>query len=132
MEITNITSHRVNGLNEALEVQAIGKPGPGGAHQLYKIKLHNQGTRVPHTDGLPREWILNFQSRPIQSSADFDGLTTEALLAVLIHRQQGFATGPFSCSQNTDALAGLLSAAEALRARTKDRLDRGVEGQHVP
>ena len=34
-----ITDHKVNGLNEAIEVIVVDNPGLGGANQKYKIEL---------------------------------------------------------------------------------------------
>ncbi len=57
------------------------------------------------------------------------GITTESLIAVCIDRLEGFQAGQFSCAENRAALEHLRGALEWLHARTRDRIDRGVEGR---
>lgn len=127
-----ITTHHVNGLNESIRITVLDEPGPGGACHLYRLELKSPATRKPDETGINPNVTLRFQNGPIKGPEDFNGLTNEALLAVLIHRMNGFATGPFACVENTDALAYLNMAATALAARTKARLARGVEGSNTP
>lgn len=114
-----ITSHKVNALNEAISVTALDDPGPGGASHLYKIALE---------DGKGSCYI-SFQNGPIPE-AGFNGITGEALLAVVEDRLRGFQKGPFRCRKNALALAHLQQARMWLQERTRDRMRRGVEGTH--
>lgn len=116
-----ITDHRVNGLNEAIEIVA-NEPGAGGASHLYCITLPIElGSRT-------FEWRIKFQEGPIQTPADFNGLTNEALLTVVIDRMRGFQSGKFACRENAIALTHLEDALMWLQKRTRDRMARGVEG----
>lgn len=124
-----IHDHKVNGLNEALSVIAVDQPGSGGANHGYIITLPDW-TRNPDGSNSHHVWDLNFQNGPIQSPADFNGITNEALLAVLIDRMRGFANGPFKCRENSVALTKLEEALMWLQKRTRDRMTRGVEGTH--
>jgi len=113
-----ITTHRVNGCNDALAVHAMDGPGPGGASHEYRIQL-----------GGSNYLMLNFQNGPIKEVGT-NGITHESLLAVLIDRLEGFQRGPYKCQANQAALDALETAQAALRSRTKERLARGVEGTH--
>lgn len=126
-----ITDHKVNGLNEAIEITADGA-GHGGASHEYVLALPNHASTT-----------LHFQNGPIATPADFNGLTNEALLAVLIDRMRGFqhgrnpdgsfdfnSRGKFACRENALALTALEEALMWLQKRTLDRMRRGVEGTH--
>lgn len=115
-----ITDHKVNGLNEALEITA-DEPGSGGASHEYVIGLPNHAPTA-----------LHFQNGPIQSPDDHNGITNEALLAVVIDRMRGFQSGQFKCRENAIALTHLEDALMWLQKRTRDRMARGVEGRLAP
>ena len=83
---------------------------------------------------------LGFQNGPIACAEDFNGITNEALLAVVIDRMRGFqyatneagerttAPGHYACRENALALTHLEEALFWLQKRTRDRMARGVEG----
>ena len=130
-----ITDHKLNGINEALKVIAIDRPGPGGANHKYAIELYPEGG-----DSAKYAVVLSFQNGPIGSPADMNGITGEAILAVAIDRLRGFqftrddagnytkAPGPFACRENAIALTKIEEALMWLQKRTRDRMARGVEG----
>jgi hypothetical protein len=120
----NITDHKVNGLNEALVIEA-GEPGSGNAPTVYTLFIPDS---VPLKEGVTVHTVLNFQNGPIQTPADFNGLTNEALLAVVIDRMRGFQSSPFACRENAVALTKMEEALMWLQKRTRDRVARGVEG----
>ena len=127
-----ITTHKVNGCNEALTITALDGPGPGGASHLYQIEGFNSGTNpsAPWTDrhGLPAQHsTILFQNGPILEVGT-NGVTHEALLATLIDRLDAFQEGPFACRENDAALTFLESALMWLKKRTMARAARGVEG----
>lgn len=72
---------------------------------------------------------LLFQMGPIKE-AGVNGITNEALLAILVHRLQ-FLNGKFPCRENSLAITKLQEAQMWLEHRTKDRQQRGVEGTHA-
>lgn len=119
-----ITLHKLSGLNDALTVEAMFEPGPGGAHDCYVIT-------ASCPDGEPIRCQLEFQEGPIQENG-VNGISNEALLAVLIDRLEGFQQGPFSCEENELALVHLEEALSLLKQRTLERIHRGVEGQLKP
>lgn len=136
-----ITDHKVNGLNEALriEVEADDNPSPGGANHTYYIdRIHPDG-------GVELFTTLHFQNGPIFKPEDINGITNEAVLAVLIHRMRGFQyqrkedgsfdftkPGKFACRENAIALTHMEEALMWLQKRTRDRTARGVEGTLKP
>lgn len=121
-----IETHKVNGCNESVRVEAMDEPGCGGACHRYAIT--GPVSRVPEVGNVPAFQVrLRFQNGPIKE-AGVNGITHEALLAVLIDRLEGFQTGKFACADNAEALTHLKAAVEALHRRTKARVARGVEG----
>ncbi len=61
--------------------------------------------------------------------AGHNGLTNELLLAVLVHRIK-FLNGKFPCRENSLAITKLEEAKMWLEERTRNRIERGVEGKH--
>lgn len=72
---------------------------------------------------------VKFQNGPIKEHG-VNGLSQEALLAVLIDRLEGFQSGQFKCRDNEVALTHIESAALWLHKRTLERVARNVEGTH--
>jgi hypothetical protein len=72
---------------------------------------------------------ISFQNGPI-AEAGVNGLTQEALLAIVADRLRSFQAGPYACPENGDALAAVEEAMACLHSRTKARMARGVEGTH--
>ncbi|MCC6800437.1 MAG: hypothetical protein IT325_09980 [Anaerolineae bacterium] len=70
-----------------------------------------------------------FQNGPI-AEAGVNGVTHEALIAIVIDRLQAFQKGPFACRENALALTKLEEAQHWLHHRTRARMARQVEGTH--
>jgi hypothetical protein len=119
-----ITGHKVNGCNEAIEVTAEDEPGSGGACHHYCIRLPDK------TPGLFQVTQIRFQNGPV-AEVGTNGITHEALLAILIDRLAAFQEGPYACPENQEALDNLCEAQGALHLRTLNRMARGVEGTHA-
>lgn len=117
----NIDTHKVNVGNEHVDIQVMDEPGPAGACHDYRL----------HVTGGPHKLTtsLYFQKGPILEVGT-NGITNEALLAVIIDRLEGFQGGPFACAENEEALAHLKGARGWLERRTRAREARGVEGTH--
>jgi hypothetical protein len=121
----------------ALRIAVVDEPGSGGANHAYVIHGYRQ-ERNPSLErvqdyldanDIDRTNIL-FQNGPIPH-AGVNGVTHEALLAVLIDRLQGFQGGEFACKENAEAMSCLEEAMMILHARTLARMARGVEGKEV-
>lgn len=120
-----LTSHKVNGLNEALRVGVLDEPGQGNACHEYQVVRDTHG----NGDGYDQVELCNiqFQNGPILE-AGVNGISQEALLAIVEDRLIGFQSGPFACRENAIALTKIQEAMMWLQKRTRDRMARGVEG----
>lgn len=114
-----LTSHKVNGVNDGLSVTVMDQPGQGGACHGYSISYGNPVARCD----------IGFQNGPL-NEVGTNGITHEALLAIVEDRLIGFQSGPYACRENAVALTKIQEAMMWLLKRTRDRLARGVEGTH--
>ena len=110
---------RMKPMNKGTLFVVTGPSGAGKGTVLGKVfqqvdKLHFS---VSATTRAPREGEVN-------------GITHEALLAILIDRLECFQHGPFANEYNAEALDCLHTALAALQTRTAIRTARGVEGTH--
>jgi hypothetical protein len=120
-----LTSHKVNGLNDCIEIEVQDEPGHGGACHNYQIR----GMKGP-IDHNPIPTIdIRFQNGPI-NEVGANGISNEALLAIVEDRLLGFQSGPYTCRENSIALTKVQEALLWLKKRTDDRVARGVEGTH--
>jgi hypothetical protein len=134
-----LTSHKVNGLNEALKIQVLDEPGQGNACHRYHITTVE--TPPPVGGGMSSESLqqamsmskvvtdIHFQNGPILE-AGINGITQEALLAIVEDRLIGFQSGEYACRENAIALTKVQEAMLWLQKRTMERMRRGVEGTH--
>ena len=114
-----IETHAVNGLNEALTLDVLDEPGQGGACHHYRVSW------------TPAETCnIHFQNGPIKEFG-VNGISGEALLAIVRDRLECFQRGPYVCETNQQALDHVVAAMGALESRTRERVDRGVEGTNV-
>jgi hypothetical protein len=120
-----LTDHKLNGLNDALDITVLDEPGSGGAHHQYQISW-GQVERGPKPTIAELEAILEkgdksvsllpdggvcvgntalicFQNGPIQE-AGVNGISGEALLAIVIDRLRCFQSGPYASADNASAL----------------------------
>lgn len=118
-----ITDHKLNGLNDALEITVLDEPGQGGDCHEYEIsaKTPCSGLIAHHATQ------IHFQNGPI-GEFGVNGISGEALLAIVIDRLRCFQAGPYASNENMHALVDATSCLEWLQKRTRDRLARGVEG----
>jgi len=107
---------------EYTKVMVLDEPGQGNACHKYEIVLSENRNIIACE--------VNFQNGAIQEHG-VNGVQNEDLLAVVIHRLQGFQSGKFSCRENAIALTKIQEALMWLEKRTSDRKSRGVEGKNV-
>ncbi len=123
-----LTDHVVNGCNDKLAITVEDEPGHGGANHCYLIEgfttygnpagpHHATATSVP----------IIFQNGPIKEFG-VNGVTHEALMAIVMDRLRSFQAGPFACRENALALTKIEEAMHWLQHRTRVRVARGVEG----
>jgi hypothetical protein len=115
-----LTSHRVNSLNNNLDVLAVDERGHGGANHEYVIRDHDREDPLCE---------IHFQNG-VASEVGCNGVTNEALLAIVEDRLQGFQSDRYSCRENAIALTKIQEAMMWLNSRTMSRIMRGVEGTH--
>ena len=131
-----LTGHKVNPANDTLRITVEDAPGAGGACHLYSIRGFDPGSnssaKSQHFLGggdIVDNVSLLFQNGPI-AEVGVNGVTHEALLAILIDRLRCFQAGPYACPDNNIALSHLEAAQGSLHNRTRTRMERGVEGTH--
>ena len=126
-----IDTHKTNAANEALTITVTDEPGAGGANCRYEVTGYSSRSNPSanaEVDLINSTPVL-FQNGPIADG--INGITQEVLLAIVIDRLASFQFGPYACQENHEALCHCYAALFALKARTKKRLARGVEGTHV-
>ena len=124
-----VVRHKVEGLNEALRIEAIEEPGNSDACHLYAITDTN--AKADDDDGtVPVLCYVQFQDGPI-GEAGVNGISVESLVAIVEDRLLTLQSGPLSCSATAIALAKLQEAMLWLQRRTRERVARGVEGTGV-
>lgn len=114
-----IDEHKVNPANDTLTIGVMDLPGHGGANHEYVIE----------SGDYPRMLHVKFQNGPIAEHG-VNGVTHEALLAILADRLRGFQKGPYATKANACALTHIEEAQHWLQQRTLERMRRGVEGTH--
>lgn len=87
---------------------------------IEKTRLFDAPSEIPTPEGLPNLWQLVTIN---------DGTTNEELTAILIDRVR-FLNNKFRCEENDNSIRHLEEALFWMEKRTKDRIARGVEGQH--
>jgi hypothetical protein len=124
-----ITSHKISKLNrENIVVEATDEPDIDGAHHEYSIEVFftlDTGNNVDHSIG---KTVLKFQKGGL-AEAGVNGITDQALLAIVLDRMQGFQSGPYSCRDNAIAITKLEECLMWMAKRYVDRAARGVEGK---
>lgn len=113
-----VTGHEINGLNRLLTITA-DEPAEGNASHRYVVEWDNHGYIGSNA--------IVFQKGPVRE-AGHNGVTNEALLAIVRHRLQGFQSGPYAGRENALALTKIEEALHWLHHRTAEREARGVEG----
>jgi hypothetical protein len=128
-----LTDHIVEGdsANHQLTIEVHDEPGQGGANHSYAIYgLHTQSNSSAGPSPFGKDETccpILFQNGPIKEHG-VNGVTQEALLAIVIDRLRSFQKGPFASPLNYSALRNCEEALINLQQRTRERIKRGVEG----
>lgn len=77
----------------------------------------------------PQAVQIDFQRGPVKE-VGVNGMTSEALLAILVHRTQ-VLNKAFPCRENSLAITKMEEAQMWFERRTQGRLARGVEGTNT-
>ena len=121
-----ITDHIINPTNDQITITVTDEPGAGGANHQYSMTVPGW-TRDPDGANANGIWDVSFQNGPI-NEVGVNGITQEAILAIVADRLRSFQSGPFSCRENAIALTKVEEAMHWLQQRTIVRMRRGVEG----
>lgn len=113
-----ITEHEQNLANRLLKVRANDEPSHGGANHVYVLDPP-EGKTV----------VIRFQDGPIKE-VGVNGVTHEALIAIILDRMRAFQESGYKCRENAIAITKLEEALMWLHKRTENREQRGVEGTH--
>ena len=124
--------HKITPANERLTIEATDEPGAGGANHRYSIRGFSTHTNPSADQTCNDESALEvlFQNGTIPEAGN-NGVTEQALVAIVMDRLRSFQAGPFACRENALALTKLEEAMMWMHARTLKRVARGVEGKHV-
>lgn len=112
-----LSTFNLSPLNQSITIYADERDqaNGNGSHE-YLIECGPEGTQA-----------IRFQRGPLGENAP-NGISNEALIAIVIDRLQGFNEGPFRCRENSLAITHLEDALHWLNHRTMQRSARGVEG----
>ena len=131
-----LTDHIVSGDQAVqLKIEVTDEPGAGGANHRYEVTGFDTERNTSRTDSAGysasfSRLLVLFQNGPILE-AGINGITQEALLAIVIDRLRSFQNGPYQCPENAQALNHCVQALASLQKRTSARIQRGVEGTHT-
>lgn len=131
----SLTDHKINPANDRLEIAVTDAPGAGGANHRYEITGFDTASNQSRRDAQGYEisfsrLVLLFQNGPIPEMG-VNGVTHEALIAIVVDRLRSFQKGPYACRENALALTKLEEAQHWLHARTRGRMAQGIEGTHA-
>jgi len=115
---------------DPLDIAALDTPNPASHH--YRIACFSTPSPPPNTWAINTNHLtISFQEGPIPEVGR-NGITMEALLAIIIDRLKGFQSGALACKENAFALACAEQCLHCLKSRTRDRVKRGIEGSYTP
>lgn len=126
----HLTDHQINEFNSEHVIvtryddRAELPGGANGPHHQYAIYLSG----INSTE--PPDVVLCFQKGQVRETG-VNGITDEALIAIVLDRLRGFQTTPYSCRENSLAITKLEEALHWMMHRSIARQRRGVEGTSV-
>lgn len=126
MTTRTIRYHIVPGdeASNQIEIKLRNKPGEEGEPSSYDIFCSPSAE-----DPLTLLTVIGFQ-RGTVADEGVNGVTVEALLAIVMDRLEYFQSGPLQNNPTGVALSHCHKALESLKRRTADRIKRGVEGTY--
>lgn len=123
-----LEDHKVTKLNrECIVVTALDETDSDGANHLYCVEVMYTGDTAINTDYPIHRTDLKFQKGGL-AEAGPNGITDQALLAIVLDRMKGFQEGPYSDASNDIVISSLKTCLEVMEARANSRAARGVEG----
>lgn len=126
-QVRVITGHVGSALNDAISISSDARDESGGAHDYRISVVAPIHPGDPHSKLLSYQAHIHFQRGPLLE-AGHNGISDEALIAIVIDRLEGFQSGPYRGRENALAITKLEECLHWLRHRTDSRRQRGVEG----
>lgn len=124
--------HKGNRFNrECVKVTTADLRQSDNAHHAYKIEVFPFETPKYGNESAfqPIEICeINYQNGGLKE-AGANGITDQALLAVILDRMRSFNDGQFRCRENSLIITKLEEALMWMEKRSNDRAHRGVEGE---
>ena len=120
--------HKVNRFNrECIDVLTADKRASDNAHHAYIISA--RAFEMPKDAEPVVSVYLQFQNGGLNVGAN--GITDQALIAVILDRLRSFNDGQFRCRENSIIITKLEEALLWMEKRGNDRARRGVEGERA-
>ncbi len=105
--LREIHTHETDAFNKDISILVLDDPDPmTGASHRYSVAMPGQ-----------RSTLIAFQHG--NPYVEINGLSNEALLAIMADRLTGFQNGPFACQENAQMLTHIERALSACRARVQ-------------
>lgn len=98
---------------------------------VERKEAHEYALMNQDANAIASVWVtqsIKFQDGPVKEKG-FNGWQNEHIVAMLIHRIS-ILDSQFPCVENKMAILHLRDALESLHDRTKNRIQRGVEGEY--
>lgn len=123
-----LTDHLIEGFDAAPTIKA---SESGHRYLISGFSTYKNKYRL-ETPVVDSEEVCDiiFQDGPVPEKGH-NGITLECLLVICKDRLEMFQSGKFPCKENAVALDHINIALNSLKSRTKNRLDRGVEGKDI-
>lgn len=123
--------HKNNKFNrECVEVKTADERANDNAHHKYTISVWQHAQSDAETSVLKEAVTLNFQNGGLREVGP-NGITDQALLAIVLDRLRSFNDGQYRCRENSIAVTKIEEALLWMKKRSNDRARRGVEGRRL-
>jgi hypothetical protein len=121
--------HKINRFNrECVDIITTDERASDNAHHAYTIRV--RGFKAPQDAEPVMYTTLWFQNGGLKE-VGANGITDQALLAIVIDRMRSFNDGQFRCRENSIIITKLEEALLWMEKRGNDRSRRGVEGERA-
>lgn len=120
-----LDDHKTSKLNrENIVVKTADFRAVDNAHHKYTVECKD-------ADGATVECCeINFQNGGLKDVGP-NGITEQALMAIILDRYRSFNAGPYSCRENAMVITKLEEVLMWSEKRANDRAKRGVEGERI-
>ena len=121
--------HKRNKFNrECVEVRTADSRANDNAHHKYTIQVWKHAQTSEESSICVEAVTLNFQNGGLKEVGP-NGITDQALLAIVMDRLKSFNDGQFRCRENSLAITHLELVLMYMEERANDRARRGAEGE---